>query len=301
MSAPTVERGRRSASRTVPARSGSARPAPVRTAPARAGSARAGSAGRTESGAVGRAYARKAGRSRPGTDPGRINAIGRSRFVLLVMGLLGSGLVASLWLSTSAAADSYRLDAATRATRDLSERSETLRTEIAAMRSAPALAKAARDLGMVPTTDVARLVAEPGGGVIVVGVPKAAYAPAPAMAPPPPMPAVPPAVPGQPGAVPGAVPNGAGQPGAGAVTDQQGVVPSRPVGAPPAQAAGGAQPQQTAPAQQQPSTSRPSTSQPSVSQPSVSQPSTSRPSTSRPPTSQPSAQTSSRAVGGTRP
>jgi hypothetical protein len=156
--------------------------------------------------------------------------------VLLVMGLLGSGLVASLWLSTSAAADSYRLDAATRATRDLSERSETLRTEIAAMRSAPALARAARNLGMVPASDVARLVVEPGGGVVVVGTPKAAYAPAPAVSPPA---AAPPVVAGQPAtvpnpAVPGAVPNGA-QPGA--VTNPQGVVPSRPVGAPPAQAA----------------------------------------------------------------
>lgn len=300
MSAPTVERGRRGAPRTAPVRTGSAGTAPVRSGsghpgsvhPGSAPAARAGSARRSESGAVGRAYARKAGRSRAGTDPGRINAIGRSRFVLLVMGLLGSGLVASLWLSTSAAADSYRLDAATRATRDLSERSETLRTEIAAMRSAPALAKAARDLGMVPATDVARLVAEPGGGVIVVGTPKAAYAPAPAVAPPPSMPAV---VPGQ----PGAVPNGAGQPGAGAVTDPQGVVPSRPVGAPPAQAAGVAQVPQ--PSASQPSTSQPSTSQPSTSQPSAARPSTSQPSASQASVSRPATRPSSRAVGGSRP
>jgi hypothetical protein len=245
-----------------------ARQTPSRKTPAR----------HADSGAVGRAYARKASRGRPTTDPGRTGAIGRSRFVLLVMGLLGSGLVASLWLSTSAAADSYRLDAATRATRDLSERSETLRTEIAAMRSAPALARAARNLGMVPASDVARLVVEPGGGVVVVGTPKAAYAPAPALPPPPPIPATvpmpgtvpaagsPPGVApgaGQPGVAPGAgqagvapnagqsapVPNGAGQPGAGtatshqgAVTNQQGVVPSRPVGAPPAQAAPASRP-----------------------------------------------------------
>jgi hypothetical protein len=200
---------------------------------------------------VGRAYARKAGRRRPAEDPGRVGAIGRSRFVLLVMGLLGSGLVASLWLSTSAAADSYRLDAATRATRDLSERSETLRTEIAAMRSAPALAKAARDLGMVPASDVARLVVEPGGGVVVVGTPKAAYGPAPVMASPPPVPAAP-AVPspGAAAAVPGAVPGGGGQPGAGAVTNQQGLVPSRPVGTPAAQATAAAGAQQQAVQQQ---------------------------------------------------
>jgi hypothetical protein len=214
---------------------------------------RPSAARRADSGAVGRAYARKAGRARPATGATREGAIGRSRFVLLVMGLLGSGLVASLWLSTSAAADSYRLDAATRATRDLSERSETLRTEIAAMRSAPALARAARNLGMVPASDVARLVVEPGGGVVVVGTPKAAYAPAPAIAPAAPAPAVPAAAPGQPSAASdAAVPNG-GQPGTvstagqdGAVTNQQGVVPSRPVGAPPAQAAAqGQRPAQT--------------------------------------------------------
>jgi len=270
VSAPTVERSRRNGSRGNGSRAGTPGDSASRTGTSRGSAsataasrksaraeARTPGARRTDSGAVGRAYARKAGRSRPVTDPDRGGAIGRSRFVLLVMGLLGSGLVASLWLSTSAAADSYRLDAATRATRDLSERSETLRTEIAAMRSAPALARAARDLGMVPTTDVARLVSEPGGGVIVVGTPKAAYAPAPAVAPAPVgagQPGAVPNAPAQPGTAvdaapnpgqPGFVPTGAGQPGAGAVTNQQGVVPSRPVGAPAAQAAPSPQTTQT--------------------------------------------------------
>lgn len=275
MSAPTVERAGKASSRIATSPTSTPRNATSR---------------RTESGAVGRAYARKAGRRRPTGEADRISAIGRSRFVLLVMGLLGSGLVASLWLSTSAAADSYRLDAATRATRDLSERSETLRTEIAAMRSAPALAKAARGLGMVPTSDVARLVAEPGGGVVVVGTPRAAYAPAPALAPAPVQ--IMPVVPGQPGAAPGTVPDGAARTGAGSVTDQQGVVPSRPLGAPPVQASQSAA--------SQPSTAQRAT-QPSTSQPSTSQPSKPQPSTSQPATSRPSAQSGSHQADGSRP
>lgn len=211
MSAPTVERTRRAAARGA-------------TAPAARGTNAQGAgvpAQRTGSGAVGRAYARRAGRERRATEPTDPAAAGRPRFVLMVMGLLGAGLVASLWLSTSAAADSYRLEEATRAARDLSERSESLRTEIAALRSAPALAQAARDLGMVPVSDVARLVAQPDGSVAVVGTPRAGVAPPPPMPPALPEGVLPPGtVPGQQGAVPG-------QSGAG----QQGAVPRQATGA----------------------------------------------------------------------
>nr|MDQ2707269.1 hypothetical protein [Actinomycetota bacterium] len=155
---------------------------------------------RASSAAIGRAYARRAGRQQRLADPTQDDAVGRPRFVLMVMALLGAGLVASLWLSTSAAADSYRLDQATHATRDLSERGETLRTEIAAMRSAPTLAQAARNLGMVPVSDVARLVARSDGSVVIVGTPKAGVAPAP-VPPPLPDPGVAPSA--APGAVPG--------------------------------------------------------------------------------------------------
>ncbi|HTF53039.1 MAG TPA: hypothetical protein VK735_36805 [Pseudonocardia sp.] len=188
MSAPTVERTRpaRQPSTRTPRRSAGA-PAP-----------------RDANGAIGRAYARRAVREkRLNGDPDDASA-GRSQFVLLIMVLLGVGLVASLWLSTTAAADSYRLDSARQATRDLSERSESLRTEIASMQSAPALAQAASRMGMVQVSDVARLVAQPDGTVAVVGVPKAAVAPAP------PAPVVVPPVPGQP------TPGQPGQP-----TDQQ--------------------------------------------------------------------------------
>jgi cell division protein FtsI (penicillin-binding protein 3) len=124
----------------------------------------------------------------------------RSQFVLLIMGLLGIGLIASLWLSTTAAADSYRLDSARQATRDLSERSESLRADIASMQAAPSLARAAQEMGMVQVSDVARLVVTPDGSIRVVGTPKAAAGaprPAPVLAAPAPQPGQQPA--GQPG------------------------------------------------------------------------------------------------------
>lgn len=160
MSAPTVERTRTS-KRTTTRRGG--RDGSLVETP------------RDTGGAVGRAYARRAGRKqRIGTEPTDASA-GRSQFVLLIMVLLGVGLVTSLWLSTTAAADSYRLDAARAAARDLSERSESLNREIATMQSAPALAQAAAAQGMVPAVDVARLVVGTKG-VDVVGTPMAAVA-----------------------------------------------------------------------------------------------------------------------------
>jgi len=131
---------------------------------------------RKAEGAVGRAYARRAGRARRLGEGGTATG-GRTQFVLSVMALLVVGMVASLWLSTTAAADSYRLDAARRATRDLSERTETLRTEIAGMQAAPTLARLAEQMGMVRMFDVARLVPRPDGSVAVIGTPKAAPTP----------------------------------------------------------------------------------------------------------------------------
>lgn len=166
MSAPTAERTRAARSTRPSGPAGARRSAGV-------------PAPRDADGAVRRAYAKRAGRARRlTTEPGE-GSPPRSRFVLMVMGLLGVGLVASLWLSTTAAADSYRLDDARAATQVLSERSEALRTEIAGMQSPPALAAAAQRMGMVPSTDVARLVAMPDGSVRVVGTPKAATAAAP--------------------------------------------------------------------------------------------------------------------------
>ncbi|WP_346090434.1 hypothetical protein, partial [Pseudonocardia benzenivorans] len=159
-----------------------------------------------------RAYARRDDRLRRvvGVRGPRTGAApaGRAQFVLLVMVLLAAGLVATLWLSTAAAADSYRLQDAGTRTRDLTEQSEMLRKQVAALDAAPALAQRATQLGMVPADDPARLVVAADGSVTVVGTPAAATAPAP-----PPPPPAPPADPNATAAQPGAAP--AGQPPAG--------------------------------------------------------------------------------------
>jgi hypothetical protein len=131
---------------------------------------------------------------------------GRAQFVLLIMALLAIGLVATLWFSTAAAADSYRLQDARAEARELSQQAESLHRQVAVLESAPELARRAAQLGMVPVQDPARLVVAPDGAVSVVGEPRAAAGP-------PPRPAAPPAPPPAPDAAPAppqdAEPNGA--------------------------------------------------------------------------------------------
>jgi hypothetical protein len=128
-------------------------------------------------GAVDRAYARRAGRRDRLGGPDTEAPERRSQFVLSIMALLGVGLVTSLWLSTTAAADSYRLNEARQATTDLSERTQIVQSQIDAMQSPPAIARAASSLGMVQVSDVARLIVGPDGKVSVFGTPKAASGP----------------------------------------------------------------------------------------------------------------------------
>jgi protein-disulfide isomerase len=108
-----------------------------------------------------------------------VDAAHRAPFVLLVMVLLAVALVATLWLSTAAAADSYHLQSAQEQARNLTERSENLGREVASLETAPELARRARELGMVPAGDPARLVVRPDGSVVLIGQPRRATAPAP--------------------------------------------------------------------------------------------------------------------------
>ena len=165
---------------------------------------------RTGQAAAQRAYARRDERLRRlvgGVRQAKApSPAGRAKFVLLVMVLLAGGLVASLWLSTAAAADSYRLQDARKDAATLSQQSERLRREVAQLASAPELARRADQLGMVQVQDPARLVVGPDGAVAVVGEPRAAAAPAPPAPPAPPAvaPVAPPdgAAPVQPDAAP---------------------------------------------------------------------------------------------------
>ncbi|MFC4943482.1 hypothetical protein [Pseudonocardia sp. GCM10023141] len=185
MSAPVTERTRAAtrarAATTIPAQ---------RSAPG-------GAVRGKDRGAAGKAYARRDDRLRRlvGGRPARTaTAPGRTQFVLLVMVLLAIGLVATLWLSTAASADSYKLQDARTDARNLQEQSERLHREVAAMDAAPELARKASELGMVPVQDPARIVVGPDGSTTVVGEPKVAFKPAPVLPPAPPAPpAAPPA------------------------------------------------------------------------------------------------------------
>jgi hypothetical protein len=136
---------------------------------------------RPRTAAAERAYARRA--QREGRAPERAatpadSAAGRASFVVLVIALLVVGVAATLWLSTQAVADSYRLDEAKQGATDLAERAEVLQREVTKMDSPSEIARRAKELGMVLPGDPARLVVQPDGTVVVVGEPKPAQGPA---------------------------------------------------------------------------------------------------------------------------
>ncbi|HEY1839263.1 MAG TPA: hypothetical protein VGG53_03390 [Mycobacterium sp.] len=137
-------------------------------------------------------------------------------FVVLIIGSLGAGLGLTLWLSTAAAERSYQLGGARQRTELLQQQKEALERDVQEAQAAPALAEAARGLGMIPTRDTAHLIQDPAGNWLVVGTPK----PAQGVSPPPlnsklpderPVPA-PQAAPGNPVEVPTLVLPGNGAP-----------------------------------------------------------------------------------------
>ncbi|WP_327147578.1 hypothetical protein [Nocardia sp. NBC_01329] len=136
---------------------------------------------RVKSGAAQRAYARR--RQRAG-GPGavqvaapRTELAGRGPFVAAILAMFGCGLALTLVLTTRAAEDSYQLSDARETNRVLSDERAALQREVAAADSAPELATRARELGMIPAQDPARLVVAPDGTVTVVGEPKPAQGP----------------------------------------------------------------------------------------------------------------------------
>jgi hypothetical protein len=100
--------------------------------------------------------------------------VARVPFVVLVIGSLGAGLGTTLWLSTDAAERSYQLGTARETNQALLQQKEALERDVLEAQSAPALAEAARGLGMIPSRDTAHLVQDPSGNWIVVGTPKPA-------------------------------------------------------------------------------------------------------------------------------
>lgn len=108
----------------------------------------------------------------------------RTGFVLVLMGLLGVGVVLTLWLSTQAIADSYRLEEVRAETASLAEQAERLQRDVTRQQSASALAERARALGMVPSGEPARILVKLDGGTKLFGEPmKAQPRPQPVPAP----------------------------------------------------------------------------------------------------------------------
>jgi hypothetical protein len=95
-------------------------------------------------------------------------------FVVLVIGSLGAGLGVTLWLSTDSAERSYQLGNARENNQILQQQKEAVERDVLEAQSAPALAEAARGLGMIPTKDTAHLIQDPQGNWVVVGTPKPA-------------------------------------------------------------------------------------------------------------------------------
>ncbi len=172
-SAPTREpRGARSGPQTAPI----PRPAPRTARPTSARQAKA------------RAKARKAKSPKVLRPPLRDRLVARLTsvdlrprtlaskvpFVVLVIGSLAVGLAVTLWLSTDAAERSYQLGNARVRNEILQQQKEALERDVLEGQAAPALAEAARKLGMIPTRDTAHLVQDPSGNWVVVGTPKPA-------------------------------------------------------------------------------------------------------------------------------
>ncbi|MEU5842770.1 hypothetical protein [Rhodococcus sp. NPDC047139] len=127
-----------------------------------------------------RAYQRRSRRAAQlGVEPietrGRTTGAGRVRtripFVATIIALLGVGMVVTLLLTTRATEDSYQLSAARAQNEELAQKRAVLQRDVAAAESAPALAVAAAELGMIPAGQVARIVVAPDGSVQVVGDP----------------------------------------------------------------------------------------------------------------------------------
>ncbi|WP_455901901.1 hypothetical protein [Rhodococcus gordoniae] len=106
---------------------------------------------------------------------GRTTGAGRVRtripFVATIIALLGVGMAVTLLLTTRATEDSYELSAARSLNEELAQKRAVLQRDVAMAESAPALAVAAAELGMIPTGQVARIVVAPDGSVQVVGDP----------------------------------------------------------------------------------------------------------------------------------
>ena len=180
---------------TAPAKSRRSSSAAAERAPRDAAGTETEAPARRRTGAAERAYARRAQRAdllrqrapkKPSAEPEPVEATtlrtrlklrwprSRASFVLVMMGLLAVGVAATLWFTTQAIADSYRLERLRTDNASLMETKDRLEREVAKAQSPASLAPAAQQLGMVPGGDPARIVVGKDGKTTVVGEPKKA-------------------------------------------------------------------------------------------------------------------------------
>ncbi len=94
-------------------------------------------------------------------------------FVAVLVALLGAGLAGVLWLNTLSDEAGIRINQARTQSASLQLKIDALESDIAGKSAAPALAAAARGIGLVPGGDAAILVVPADGGPpTVVGEPK---------------------------------------------------------------------------------------------------------------------------------
>ena len=140
---------------------------------------------RSRTAAAQRAYARRAQREgrpvvrRVEDDVDLDHGSGRASFAVLIIVVLTVGVAATLWLSTQAIADSYRLDEVKGEADRLAERAAELQREVTEKESAASLAERAKAMGMIPAGDPARLIVQEDGTVVLVGEPTPVQPPAP--------------------------------------------------------------------------------------------------------------------------
>ncbi|MFW0792880.1 hypothetical protein AAFP30_03620 [Gordonia sp. CPCC 205515] len=100
--------------------------------------------------------------------------ITRIPFVVPVIALLVIGLGTSLWLSTKAAQDSYRLGVERQENQTLVDKRDSLKRDYESGDSAPELSDKATKLGMIPASNPPRMIVGPNGKPRLVGDPQPA-------------------------------------------------------------------------------------------------------------------------------
>jgi hypothetical protein len=80
----------------------------------------------------------------------RARPVGRTSFVILVLGLLGGSLVCLLVINTTLAASSIQINHLEQANSARTQRVQQLQREVAAAQTAAVIAQEARELGMRP-------------------------------------------------------------------------------------------------------------------------------------------------------